>query len=165
MASIPEKPRETSREDDYRDYDERDIDEGWPYPDADAAGRKRNEAYGGSPAGLEDDGNPGAEVSGAPAILSEGGPALSKGIAHEAIEDDALEEEITDQLSNRADLDMEQVTVRVRNGVAELTGSVETHQASAVAAQIAAAVPGIDDVRNRLVLTGLDSHIPGDANG
>lgn len=165
MATTPDRPRETSREEDYRDFEERDLDEGWPYPDADGGGTKRNEAYGRTPAGLEGDSNPGAEVADAPAIRSEGGPAVSSGIAHEAIEDDALEEEIADRLSDSADIDMEQITVRVHNGVAELTGSVETSDAAVFAGQIAAAMPGVSAVRNRLVLTGLDSHIPGDANG
>lgn len=165
MVTIPDKPRETSREEDYRDFDERDLDEGWPYPDRDAAEGKRNEAYGRSPAGFESDGNAGAEVADGPAIRSAGGPALSRDIAHDVIEDDALEEQVANQLSNRDDLDAEQITVAVRNGMVELTGSVETGEASTLAARIAAAVPGVGGVRNRLVLIGVDSHIPGDANG
>ena len=165
MVTMSDKPRETSREEDYRDFEERDLDEGWPYPDRDAADRKRNEAYGRSPAGLESDGNPGAEVADAPAIRSGGGPALSKDIAHGSIEDDDLEEHVADRLSDSADLDIEQITVSVRHGIVELTGSVETAEASALATRIAAAVPGVGSVRNRLVLIGVDSHIPGDANG
>jgi len=165
MATTPDKPRETSREEDYRDFEERDLDEGWPYPDREVADPKRNEAYGRSPAGLESDGNPGTEVADAPAIRSAGGPALSKDVAHGSIEDDGLEEQIAERLSENPDLDLEQITVRVRRGVAELTGSVETAEASSMAARIAGTVAGIGGVRNRLVLTGVDSHIPGDANG
>jgi len=165
MATKPDENRETSREEDYRDFEERDLDEGWPYPDRDAAVGKRNEAYGRAPAGLESDGNAGAEVADAPAIRSAGGPTISRDIAHEAIEDDALEEQISDRIANHDDLDADQITVTVHHGMVELSGSVETAEASNLVARIASAVPGVAGVRNELVLTGLDSHIPGDANG
>ena len=164
MIETPGKPRETSREEDYRDFEERDLEEGWPYPDRDAADRKSNEAYGRSPAGLESDGNAGAEVADGPAIRSRGGPTLSQDIARAAIEDDSLEERVADHLSSCDHLDMEQITVTVHQGAVELTGSVETPAASILATRIAAAVPGVAVVRNRLVLIGLDSHIPEDAN-
>lgn len=163
MNGKPQAPKETSREEDFRDYEERDGDEGWPYPDLDSSQSKPNEAYGRSPAGLEADPNVGAEIAGGPAIRSEGGPTLAQGITSESIEDDALAERIYDGLSQYPDLGLEQVTVTVRQGVAELSGSVETRQASARAEQIAAATPGVAAVRNGLVLNGVDSHIPGDA--
>lgn len=163
MNGISGRSRETSREEDYRDYEERDLKDGWPYPDDDNTRRKSNEAYGSSPAGLEGDPNPGAEIAGNPEIRSEGGPALAQGIASEAIDDDALEEQIFDQLTERADIDEDQITVTVRNGIAELTGNVDTTDAAFVAEQIAGAVPGVRFVRNRLVSLGVDSHIPDDA--
>lgn len=163
MSGISNGSRETSREEDYRDYEERDLDEGWPYPDGDTAKKKRNEAYGAAPAGLEGDANPGTEIAGNPEIRSEGGPALAQGIAREAIDDDALEEEIFDQLTRRDDIDEDQITVTVRDGVAELTGSVDRAEAGFIAEQIAGAVPGVRFVRNRLVSLGTDSHIPDDA--
>ena len=97
------------------------------------------------------------------AIVSEGGPALSRGIAHEAIDDDALEEEIADRLSADDGIDESQITITVHGGVAELSGSVETREQQALAEQIVEAVPGVRATRNKLVLTGLDSHIPYDA--
>lgn len=163
MTEIPDRSKETSREEDYRDYEERDLDTGWPYPDGDTARRKRNEAYGAAPAGLEGDGNPGAEIAENPVIRSEGGPALTQGIAHEAIDDDALEERIFDQLITSEDIDEDQVTVRVRNGIAELTGTVDRVEATFIAEQIAGSVPGVRLVRNGLVAMGVDSHIPDDA--
>lgn len=164
MNTDPHRSRDTSREDDYRDYEARDLDEGWPYPDLDTAPQKRNEAYGRAPAGLEGETNPGAEVAGAPAIHSEGGPPLSRGIAREAIEDDGLEEAIYDRFTQRGDLDEDRITVTVRDGVAELAGRVETREVAALAERIAAATPGVTGVRNRLVSDAVDSHIPGDAD-
>jgi hypothetical protein len=163
MTGISDRSRETSREEDYRDYEERDLDDGWPYPDGDTAKKKRNEAYGAGPAGLEGDANPGAEIAGNPEIRSEGGPALAQGIAREAIDDDALEEQIFDQLTRRDDIDEDQITVTVRDGIVELTGSVDQADAVFIAEQIAGAVPGVRFVRNRLVSMGTDSHIPSDA--
>ena len=163
MTGISDRSRETSREEDYRDYGERDVDDGWPYPDADTAKKKRNEAYGTAPAGLEGDTNPGTEIAGSPEIRSEGGPALAQGIAREAIDDDALEEQIFDQLTRRDDIDEDQITVTVRDGIVELTGSVDEADAAFVAEQIAGAVPGVRFVRNRLVSRGVDSRIPNDA--
>ena len=163
MTGTPRSSRETSREEDYRDYEERDLNDGWPYPDADTAKGKRNEAYGAGPAGLEGDTNPGAEIAGNPEIRSEGGPALAQGIAREAIDDDVLEEQIFDQLTGREDIDEDQITVTVRDGVAELTGSVDEADAAFVAEQIAGSVAGVRFVRNRLVSRGIDSRIPNDA--
>jgi osmotically-inducible protein OsmY len=163
MNAKPQVPRETSREEDFRDYEERDLDEGWPYPDLDSGQSKRNEAYGRSPAGLEGGSNDGVEIASNPVIQSEGGPSLSQSVASEAIEDDALEEQIYDRFSQYPDLGDDQVTVTVRHGVAELSGRVETQEISVRAEQIAAATPGVVAVRNALVLIGVDSHIPRDA--
>jgi hypothetical protein len=163
MTGISEEPRETSREEDYRDYEERDLEEGWPYPDGDISTKKRNEAYGAAPAGLEVDANPGAEIAGGPEIQSEGGPSLSQGIARDAIDDDALEEQVFNRLADQDMVDEEQVTVTVRDGVAELTGNVDRAEVAFVAEQVAGAVPGVRFVRNRLVPVGIDSHIPKDA--
>jgi osmotically-inducible protein OsmY len=164
MAVEPRDTSETAREEDYRDYEERDLNEGWPYADADGSGgRKRNAAYGQSAANFDAEENPGVEVAGQAAIVSEGGPALSKTIAHGAIEDDALEEEIAERLSLDDRIDESQITVTVHSGVVELDGSVETREEQLIAEQIVEGVSGIRIVRNKLVLTGLDSHIPYDA--
>ena len=164
MAVERRDTTETAREEDYRDYEERDLSDGWPYADANGdRGRKRNAAYGQFEANFHSEGNPGVEVAGETAIVSEGGPAISKDIAHDAIDDDALEEEVSDRLSLDDRIDESQITVTIHHGVAELSGSVETRDQQFVAEQIVATVSGIRIVRNRLVLTGLDSHIPYDA--
>ncbi|MDB5556384.1 MAG: hypothetical protein JWL86_6368 [Rhizobium sp.] len=164
MAVERRDTTETTREEDYRDYEERDVDQGWPYSDADRdRGRKRNAAYGQSEANFDSEGNPGVEIAGQTEIVSEGGPALAKEIAHDAIDDDALEEEISDRLSLDDRIDESQITVTVHSGIAEIGGSVETREQQFVAEQIVEGVSGIRIVRNRLALTGVDSHIPSDA--
>ena len=152
------------REETYRDYDERDIDDGWPYADADGTkGRKRNAAYGQGAADFDAAANAGTEIADGTAIRSEGGPALARGIAHEAIEDDALEEAVYEALSADDRIDENQITVTVQDGIAEIEGSVETREQHMIAEKLVEAVAGIRAVRNRLVLSGLDGHVPFDA--
>ncbi len=164
MTGTIKSPQETSREEDFRDYKERDLDDGWPYPDEDDSRVKRNEAYGEVPAGLEADGNEGVEIAANPAIQSAGGPSLSRAIAGEAIEDDALEEEIFNRIMDEQGLDDQQVTVTVREGVVDITGEVETRDVADRITRIAAATKGVREVRNGLVTIGVDSHIPADTN-
>lgn len=163
MSGISEGSRETSREEDYRDYEERDLDGGWPYPDGDIARKMHNDAYGIGPAGLEGGTNPGAEIAPNPEIHGDGGPVLAWGVARGTIDDDALEEQIFDQFTGRDDIDEDQITIAVSDGIAELTGSVDRAETAFIAEQVAGSVPGVRFVRNRLVPMGIDSHIPIDA--
>lgn len=152
------------REEAYRDYEERDLDGGWPYADADGTrGRKRNAAYGQGAADLDAEANAGTEVTDGTAIRSHGGPALSKDISHEAIEDDALEEAVYEALSADDMVDESQITVTVQDGVAVIEGSVETREQHSIAGRLVESVAGIRAIRNRLVLSGLDGHIPFDS--
>ena len=152
------------REEAYRDFEERDLDEGWPYADADGTrGRKRNLAYGQGQADFDAEANPGVEVAGGTAILSAGGPSLARSIAHEAIDDDALEEAVYEILSNDDRIDESQITVTIHRGVADIDGSVETREQYAIAELLVEQVQGIRAVRNGLAVLGLDGHIPMDA--
>jgi osmotically-inducible protein OsmY len=164
-AMAVERKDVNDREEAYRDYEERDRDEGWPYADADgASGRKRNAAYGQGNADLDTEANAGLEVAGQTAIRSEGGPSLARAIAHGAIDDDGLEEAAYEALSADGRIDESQITVTVHGGVAEMEGSVETREQRAIAEQIIESIPGISAAQNRLVLSGLDGHIPLDAS-
>lgn len=163
MMPITDAQRETSREEDYRDQEARNLDDGWPYADVDATARKRNEAYGRAPSGLEDDGNPGVEISSDPEIRSDGAPAFASRPSRDATDDDALEERVFDSISGAADVDDEQITVTVRDGMVELSGRVDRAETAVLAERLAGAVPGVRLVRNRLVSMGIDSHIPDDA--
>jgi osmotically-inducible protein OsmY len=160
---MSERPKETTREEDYRDYEERDLRDGWPYADVDGGRRKSNEAYGAAPASPEVDTNAGREIADDPAIVSRGGPSASSEVAVEAIEDDALEEQIFDQFTAHGDVDEDAITVTVQHGVAKLSGDVGTRDDAALAARVASSVPGVRGVYNLLVPVAVDSHIPGDA--
>ncbi len=95
------KVDDISREEDFRDYDDRNIDEGWPYDDAAGAGSRSvdNNAYGQPAANFDRDRNPGYRIDEPDADGAE--QRLRDGIRPETIgrEDaDDLEERITDKL-------------------------------------------------------------------
>ncbi|MET3615028.1 hypothetical protein ABID16_003371 [Rhizobium aquaticum] len=157
-------PPETAREEDYRDYDKRNIGDGWPYADEDGLPADRNAPYGGTGSNFDESGRVGVEIAHRPEIVSDGGPSLSSAGEEDSIEDDVLEERITDILAEKENFAIELITVTVHDGVATLTGEVESAHDRALAKTLTLAVPGIRGCVNELVLIGLDSHIPSDSD-
>lgn len=156
MPDTPEK----SREEDFRDYSERNIDDGWPYADnPERSGR--NAPYGEAtdlpPAGR-------MEIAGDTKIDSSGGPSLLPVEEAGIVNDDELEAKITDRILESGRWGENQLTVSVRNGVATLEGGVETEAERQALKEIAMSTRGITNVSDRLRLTGVDSHIPPDAD-
>ena len=151
----------TSREDDFRDYEARDIDGGWPYADEDAHGRPGNAGYGMTDSNFDSAAHPPAEIADEPAIHSDGGPSPAPSSVDPAIDDDALGEQIAAALENNG-LDGEVLTITVHNGVAELAGRVDTDEEKSELLRVALAVPGVRNVKDGLKLSGVDSHIPTD---
>lgn len=164
MAERTKTPPETAREEDYRDYDKRNIGDGWPYADEDGLPVDRNAPYGGTGSNFDESGRVGVEIAGRPEIESHGGPSLSSASEEDAIEDDVLEERITELLSEKENFDIDLITVTVHDGVATLTGGVESAHDRTLAQTLTLAVPGIRRCINELVPIGLDSHIPGDSD-
>jgi hypothetical protein len=160
MASLTRTPRPKPREEDYRDYNERDISDGWPYADEEVVAKK-NEAYG---VEFDDEDKTSAEIADEPVIESEGGPSLFPEVAEEAVEDDGVEEAVYERLTNTRRWDDNQLTITVHSGVATLEGEVETEHDRQLINQIALSTPGIVDTVNRIILIGVDSHIPRDAD-
>jgi hypothetical protein len=155
---------ETAREEDYRDYDKRNIGEGWPYADEDLQPASRNAPYGTSTSNLDESGNVGAEISGEPAMESHGGPSVAASLEHRSIEDDGLEEKISERLETIKELDPDLITVTVHNRVATLEGHVDTESLRMRAQTLALEVKDVRGCVNRLVLIGADSHIPSDSD-
>lgn len=160
MASLTRTPRPKAREEDYRDYNERDIADGWPYADEEVIAKK-NEAYG-----VEDDDEDktSAQLSDEPVIDSQGGPSLFPEEAEETVEDDGVEEAVYERITNTRRWEDNQLTVTLHNGVATLEGEVETEHDRQLINQIALTTPGVKDTINRIILIGVDSHIPSDAD-
>lgn len=152
-----------SREEDFRDYDDRNIDEGWPYDDASGVGSRPvdNMAYGQPAANFDDDRNGGFQVDEADSTgleerLVDSALPETKG----AEDSDDLEERITDALEDLDVVDMESIDVHVMNGKVTIEGVVDE---SSTARRIGREVQGIKGVRlvvNNLRLAGVDSRIP-----
>ena len=160
MARISKTTTEKDREEDFRDYNERDLGEGWPYADGEPVS-KRNADYGET----SDELDPlNMQVSGNPVIESEGGPTLFPEEEGGNIDDDSIEEEIATKLSDSGRWDDNQIEITVRNGIAPIEGEVETEHERQVIEQIVLRTAGIKDAINSLVLIGVDSHIPSDAD-
>lgn len=153
----------TSREDDYRDFEERDVNDGWPYADGAPGTEKKpaNAAYGEGSTNLDEDENPGFERSDDTAIDTANGVDLFGDESESDVDDDAHEDMIANALVDH-DIETGGIEIKVRRGVVLLTGAVETEQERLQAEQIALRIPGIVDVRNRLSKNGVDGNIPAD---
>lgn len=154
------KPPDKDREEDFRDYEQRDLAEGWPYADGERP-KKRNPDYGDGSDEL-DPAN--VEIATDTFIESDGGPGLFPHEEAGNITDDGIEEEIASKLSDIGRWNDYQITVTVHNGVADLDGEVETEHERQLINQVALRTAGVKFTRNNLILIGADSHIPSDAD-
>ena len=157
----------TSREEDFRDYEDRNLRDGWPYADRDR-GRSgaRNEAYGRQAANFEDDGNIGVEIAGGPELVDvDGGPLPFSDDVDSAIADDDLEERVTELLERAAEIDTNSLEIAVKKAMAIIEGSVDSEADRARLVALVARIPGVRGVdAERLLTRGVDSHIPADAD-
>jgi hypothetical protein len=160
MAAPNKTTHEKDREEDYRDFEERDLDKGWPYADGEPV-RKRNAAYGDASDELDPTN---MEVAGDTFIESDGGPSPFPEAEHDTIEDDDIEEKIASQLSDTGRWSDNQFEITVHNGVAEINGEVDTAHERQLIDQLILRTAGIRSTRNNLILIGADSHIPSDAD-
>lgn len=151
----------SSREEDYRDFEERDLDEGWPYADDGAAGARGsdNRPYGGA-AGSDSERNAGFRLDG----IDENGNEnrLKEPMPHVIHREDAdeLEARVHDNLENIPDVDVSSIDIHAEGHVVTLEGAVETIGQARKIELGALSVDGVHHVRNKLETTGVDSHIP-----
>ncbi|AHG45488.1 transporter [Rhizobium leguminosarum bv. trifolii CB782] len=154
-----EKP-ELSREEDYRDLEERNLDDGWPYADATGAD-PANRPYGETAANFDSDPNKGFRIDGTDANGNEN--RLKDSLRADTIdrdESDDLEARVNDHLETVPDVDMDSIEVHADGHVITLEGSVETIGIARKVELSALSVDGVRHVRNKLQLTGVDAHIP-----
>ena len=162
MADSPKSDKsDKSREADYTDYESRNVRDGWPYSDEDSATGRELESGNPSRVLAEDEPSD-MQVSDETAIQSSGGPQIDPESEDGNIEADDLEEQIYNMLSDTDDVDATNVTVTVRDGVATISGSVETRENRALVDRMVGSVAGIRETRNELSTTGVGSHIPPD---
>ncbi len=157
------KTSDISREEDFRDYDNRNIDEGWPYEDASGAGSREvdNAAYGQPKANFDSERNEGYRIDEADASGLEERLVDDVSPTTEGFEDaDDLEEKITDALDDLAIVDMASIDVHVDDKRVTIEGEVDDAPTSGKIVRAVRAVPGVRMVINNLRLAGVDSGIP-----
>jgi hypothetical protein len=180
-----DRPR-PRRQEEYGDYAERDIDEGWPYGDGPAAGSRRsaNAPYGSSRSNFDRERNPGfhdtdervegfgpADAYGdddfsrpeggragrrrsdasADFDLDRGGPDhRGKGPRGYKRSDERIREDVSDRLTDEAQLDPSEVEVTVVDGEVTLTGHVGKRFEKRLAEDWAETVTGVVHVQNNI---------------
>ncbi|AEG08067.1 BON domain-containing protein [Sinorhizobium meliloti] len=162
---VPRKEKALSRDEDYRDYEERDLREGWPYSDGSGSTSRspENRSYGATGANFDEDRGKGFIVDEAGADGLEENPADNgRPLPPDRIDSDELEAVITDLLGQSDEAEANSIDVRADRGVVTLEGAVETLAMARRLAAAVEAVPGVLEVRNNLQTLGVDSHIPDD---
>lgn len=154
-----------SREEDFRDYDDRNIDDGWPYADKPgaASGPLDNAAYGKSAPNTEKDRNPGflVDEAGFDGLEEPQRDSLRPGTA--GLEDwDDLEERITDAIDVLGIVDMDLIDIHVDRNTVTIEGQVDDAATSHRIIRATQNVAGVGRIFNHLRLAGVDSRIPDD---
>ncbi|HEV7248043.1 MAG TPA: BON domain-containing protein [Shinella sp.] len=159
--------KQVSREDDFRDFEERDIRDGWPYADRDGdPGAARNAPYGKPEANLDQLENEGVEITTDPAVQDvDGVPLPFSDEEKDSIADDELEDRITQVLEVDARVDPAFLEIAIRDGVAHLEGSVDSEADRRHLIDLVRRQKGVRDVQAEALLArGVDSHMPRDVD-
>ncbi|MCC8933464.1 BON domain-containing protein [Rhizobium sp. 'Codium 1'] len=156
-----------SREDDYRDYDQRNIGDGWPY--ADGAGATAspvgNRGYGETAANFDRDRNEGYHVDAVDAAGLEPSPATPVLPTTEGREnDDQLESDISLALESFDDSVLTGLDIHVDGHLVTLRGAVDTAEERRAVELKVLGVTGVSEVKNFITTLGVDSHIPHDGD-
>lgn len=159
----PRKPNPLSREEDYRDYEDREIRDGWPYSDVDGNPLKNhpdNTPYGDTPANFDEDPSTGFTVDTADASGREDRVDTAVPLPASRIDDDELEAQITERLEESGKVVSDNIEVHSVDGIITLEGRVETISLARNLEEIVLTVPGVVGVHNNLETLGVDSHMP-----
>ncbi len=153
------------READYRDYDTRNIDDGWPYADQAGAnaGPVGNAAYGDPEANFDRERNSGYSVDNADADGLEEPVADRPTPATIGVEEsDDLEERVSDAIDALDLVPMETIDIRADGTTVTIEGEVDDQQTARKIIAAVKRVRGVGKVQNALTLLGIDSLIPDD---
>jgi hypothetical protein len=160
----PRKPKALSREEDYRDYEDRNLREGWPYSDGSgsASQNPENRGYGDTSANFDEDSDSDFIIDAADATGLERVADHTVGpLPTDRIDSDELEAVITERL-DQSGVDTDSIDVHADDGIVTLEGNVETVPLARRLEAIVLSIPGVVEVRNNLRTIGVDAHIPGD---
>lgn len=158
-------PKDLSREEDYRDFEQRDIENGWPYDDgAGAASRPvANGAYGETGANFDRQRNGGYRVT---EVAADGGqrplnsPVLPETDHRE--NSDQLEADVAAALEDLPDTLLNALGIHADGHVVTLRGAVDTPEERREIELRVVSVRGVSAVRNLVTTMGVDTHIPSD---
>ncbi|MBW9087509.1 BON domain-containing protein [Rhizobium wenxiniae] len=152
-----------SREEDFRDFDDRNVDDGWPYADkpGQAAGPVDNAAYGNTNPETETGRNPGflIDEAGFDGLQEPQRDSLRPGTTGLENWDD-LEERVTDAIDALGIIDMDLIDIHVDRNNVTIEGQVDDAATSHAIVRAAQKVSGIGRIINHLRLAGVDSRIP-----
>lgn len=158
------RPR-PQRQEEYGDYVERDLDDGWPYPDdpGGSGSDAGNAPYGELNANVDRPRNPGLHdaddpVPGGGAAGRFGSPPprrmrgnhRGKGPRGYTRSDERIREDVSDLLTQEAQLDPSEVEVTVTDGEVTLDGHVSEKFEKRLAEDWADEVPGVRHVQNNI---------------
>ncbi len=155
-----------SREEDYRDFEERDRNDGWPYSDGSEASDTdpRNKEYGSTKANFDADASSGYIIDNADETgLEENADHTFGPLPATQIDDDSLEAAITDWLGRHSEIDANSFEIRVHGDTVVIQGSVETADDAKKIEALLLTIEQVRNVDNRLRTTSVDSHLPPDA--
>ncbi|MGG7517609.1 BON domain-containing protein [Allorhizobium undicola] len=159
----PRSNQELSGEEEFRDRQERDLRDGWPYSDTPGASSQpaENRAYGDTPGNFDRDTNGGysidsANAAGAQEPLTDGLLPETQGRENA----DEMESQLRDRLDLQHEAEFTNVEMHAEGHIMTLTGSVDTNEERHLAGRIALTVPGVRHVINHIETLGVDTHQP-----
>ena len=157
--------KQVSREEDFRDYEERDTRDGWPYPDEDNARRAaQNAPYGTLYADLDQVDKEGIAITREPGARDvDGAPLPFTDETGDITAGDDLEARIIEALEDDGRVDLATLELTIRDGVAVLDGAVDSEEDRRHLIGFLRRVKGLRDVEaDGLLARGVDSHLPRD---
>lgn len=156
--------KQISREEDFRDYEERDTRDGWPYADDDARQVTQNAPYGSRDTTRDMLDSDGVAITPDPAARDvEGAPLPFEDGADNVIADDDLEARILEVLEEDDRIDLATLDLTIRDGIAVLDGAVDSEEDRLHLIGFLRRVRGVRDVQaDGLLARGVGSHFPHD---
>lgn len=157
---------ELSREEDYRDFEQRDLEDGWPYADESGASRKPvgNAAYGEAGGDFDRERDQGVRITRSGEEAGDPPAYPETGDERRTEDEDQLESDIAALIEDIPGVNSDAIDIRVEGRVVTLGGSVDTADERRLLEMKVLGVRGVERVRNRIETIGSDSHIPRDTD-
>jgi hypothetical protein len=162
-----DKKTDFSTEEEFRDDDQRNIADGWPYADGEGATAAPigNRGYGETSANFDQERNQGFRVDDVNADGFEPTPATPVLPTTDGREDDdQLESDVSVALESFDDTVLTGLDIHVDGHTVTLRGAVDTAEERRAIELKVLGVTGVSEVKNFITTLGVDSHIPNDGD-